>query len=76
MPLVVDQINDMIKAGVPVPEINKFKENKILEMRQADIPPEKISEAFGAVPYDRKEIKDIISFIWRYEADKLFNKSK
>ena len=23
-----------------------------------------------------KEIKDIISFIWRYEADKLFNKSK
>ena len=58
MPLVVDQINDMIKAGVPVPEINKFKENKILEMRQADIPPEKISEAFGAVPYDRKEIKD------------------
>ena len=32
MPLVVDQINDMIKAGVPVPEINKFKENKILEM--------------------------------------------
>lgn len=23
-----------------------------------------------------KEIKDIISFIWRFEADKLFNKSK
>ena len=23
-----------------------------------------------------KEIKDIISFIWRYEADKLFNKNK
>jgi hypothetical protein len=23
-----------------------------------------------------KEIKDIISFIWRYEADKLFNKKK
>jgi hypothetical protein len=58
MTLIVDQINDMIKAGVPVPEINKFKENKILEMRQADIPAEKISETFGAVPYDRKEIKD------------------
>ncbi len=58
MTLIVDQINDMIKAGVPVPEINKFKENKILEMRQADIPAEKIFETFGAVPYDRKEIKD------------------
>ena len=23
-----------------------------------------------------KEVKDIISFIWRYEADKLFNKKK
>jgi hypothetical protein len=23
-----------------------------------------------------KELKDIISFIWRYEADKLFNKIK
>jgi hypothetical protein len=58
MPVIVDQINDMIKAGVPVDQINKFKENKILEMRQADIPPEKISEAFGAVPYNRKDIRE------------------
>ena len=58
MPVIVDQINDMIKAGVPVDQINKFKENKVLEMRQADIPPEKISEAFGAVPYNREDIRE------------------
>ena len=58
MPVIVNQINDMIKAGVPVDQINKFKENKVLEMRQADIPPEKISEAFGAVPYNREDIKE------------------
>ena len=58
MPVIVDQINDMIKAGVPVDQINKFKENKVLELRQADIPPEKISEAFGAVPYNREDIRE------------------
>ena len=58
MPVIVNQINDMIKAGVPVDQINKFKENKVLEMRQADIPPEKISEAFGAVPYNREDIRE------------------
>ena len=47
MPLVVDQINDMISAGVPLEKITEFKENKILEMNQADIPIEKITEAFG-----------------------------
>ena len=57
MPVIVDQINDMIKAGVPVNQINKFKENKVLEMRQSDIPPEKISEAFGAVPYNKEDIR-------------------
>ena len=30
MPVIVDQINDMIKAGVPVDQINKFKENRDL----------------------------------------------
>jgi len=49
MPVIVDQINDMIKAGVPVDQINKFKENKVLEMRQADIPPEKILENIGSL---------------------------
>ena len=58
MPVIVDQINDMIQSGVPIDQINKFKENKILEMRQSDIPPEKISEAFGAVPYNREDIKE------------------
>jgi hypothetical protein len=58
MPVIVDQINDMINAGVPIDQINKFKENKILEMRQSDIPPEKISEAFGAVPYNREDIRE------------------
>jgi hypothetical protein len=57
MPLIVDQINDMISAGVPTEKINQFKENKILEMKQADVPAEKINEAFGGVKYDRKDIK-------------------
>ena len=30
MPLVVDQINDMINAGVPIEQINKFKEDKLI----------------------------------------------
>jgi len=58
MPVIVDQINDMIKAGVPIQEINNFKENKILEMKQADIPVEKITETFGDVKYDRTDIKN------------------
>ena len=58
MPLVVDQINDMISAGVPLEKITEFKENKILEMNQADIPIEKITEAFGQKKYDRTDIKN------------------
>ncbi len=57
MPVIVDQINDMVKAGVPVDQINKFKEEKILEMRQADIPPEKIYETFGSTKYTKDEIR-------------------
>ena len=58
MPLVVDQINDMISAGVPLEKITEFKENKILEMQQADIPVEKITEAFGSKKYDRTDIQN------------------
>jgi hypothetical protein len=58
MPLVVDQINDMISAGVPLEKITEFKENKILEMQQADIPIEKITEAFGSKKYDRTDIQN------------------
>ena len=57
MPVIVDQINDMVKAGVPVDQINKFKEEKILEMRQADIPPETIYETFGSTKYTKDEIR-------------------
>ena len=57
MPLVVDQINDMISAGVPLEKITEFKENKILEMKQADIPVEKITQAFGDIKYNRTDIK-------------------
>jgi len=58
MPVIVDQIIDMEKAGVPVEKINQFKENKILEMNQAGIPVEKITETFGDIKYNRKEIKN------------------
>jgi len=57
MPLVVDQINDMIKAGVPLDQINKFKEDKLLEMKQADIPINVISEAFGKQEIDKTKIQ-------------------
>lgn len=58
MPLVVDQINDMISAGVPVEKINEFKTSKILEMKQSGIPEEKISEAFNIKTYNRDKIKN------------------
>jgi len=47
MPVIVDQINDMIKAGVPTNQINQFKEDKLLEMKQADIPLNVIMDSFG-----------------------------
>ncbi len=63
MPLVADQINDMIKAGVPVDQINKFKQDKLLEMKQGDIPLNIIQEQFNIKKYDRKQIQDFWSSI-------------
>ena len=58
MPVIVDQINDMIKAGVPTDQINKFKEDKLLEMKQADIPLNVIMDSFGKKEVDRSQIKN------------------
>jgi len=57
MPLVVDQINDMIKAGVPIDQVNKFKEDKLLEMKQGNVPLKIISEQFGQKEVDRTDIQ-------------------
>lgn len=63
MPLVSDQINDMINAGVPVDQINKFKQDKLLEMKQGGIPLNIIQEQFNVKKYDRKQIQDFWSSI-------------
>ena len=39
MPVIVDQINDMIKAGVPVDQINKFKDLYLYIIEYNDIVP-------------------------------------
>ena len=57
MPLVVDQINDMIKAGVPIDQVNKFKEDKLLEMKQGNVPLKIISEQFGQKEVNRTDIQ-------------------
>jgi len=75
MPLVVDQINDMINAGVPIEQINKFKEDKILEMKQGNIPLEIIKEQFDVKSYDRKDIKEYWQSITQ-EVEKDINYSR
>ncbi len=51
-------IKDMVDANVPPEKINEWSQNKINEMIEAEVPAEKITEAFGAVKYDRTEIKN------------------
>ena len=75
MPLVVDQINDMINAGVPIEQINKFKEDKILEMKQGNIPLEIIKKQFDVKSYDRKDIKEYWQSITQ-EVEKDINYSR
>ena len=58
MTLIVDQITDMINAGVPIEQINQFKKNKIIEMQQGDIPLKIIKEQFQINDPDRTQIKN------------------
>ena len=58
MTTLSETIKDMVNANVPPEKINEWSQNKINEMIEAEVPAEKITEAFGAVKYDRTEIKN------------------
>ena len=58
MTTLSETIKDMVDANVPPEKINEWSQNKINEMIEAEVPAEKITEAFGAVKYDRTEIKN------------------
>ena len=58
MTTISEQIKDLTAAGVSTEEINKWSQEKVLDMVGAGVPPEKISEAFGVVPFDRKNEKN------------------
>jgi len=58
MTTISEQIKDLTAAGVSTKEINKWSQEKVLDMVGAGVPPEKISEAFGVVPFDRKNEKN------------------
>ena len=72
MPTIVDQINDMQKAGVPSKEIENFKNNTLQEMQKAGVPTDVISKEFGTEPYDRSDIKSF----WQKISSNLENEFK
>ena len=57
MTVISSQINDMVSANVPPEKINEWSQTKAKELIEAGVKPEKITEAFGVVPFDRKNEK-------------------
>ena len=57
MTVISSQINDMVSANVPPEKINEWSQTKAKELIEAGVKPEKITEAFGVVPFDRKNRK-------------------
>ena len=59
MTVISSQIKDMVSANVPPEKINEWSQTKAKELIEAGVKPEKITEAFGVVPFDRKNEKNI-----------------
>ena len=57
MTVISSQIKDMVSANVPPEKINEWSQTKAKELIEAGVKPEKITEAFGVVPFDRKNEK-------------------
>nr|BAR16452.1 hypothetical protein [uncultured Mediterranean phage uvMED] len=58
MTVISEQIKDLTAAGVSTQEINEWSKGKVEDMIGAGIPAEEITEAFGVVPFDRKNEKN------------------
>jgi len=58
MTTISEQIKDLTAAGASSTEINTWSKGKVEDMIGAGIPAEKITEAFGVVPFDRKNEKN------------------
>ena len=58
MTTISEQIKDLTAAGASSTEINTWSKGKVEDMIAAGIPAQKITEAFGVVPFDRKNEKN------------------
>jgi hypothetical protein len=58
MTVISEQIKDLTAAGVSTQEINEWSKGKVEDMIGAGIPAKEITEAFGVVPFDRKNEKN------------------
>jgi len=58
MTTISEQIKDLTAAGASSTEINTWSKGKLEDMIGAGIPAQEITEAFGVVPFDRKNEKN------------------